>query len=108
MPDRQDNNATIYFHKNGIIVKVASNEYLLAMKNMSTRQSSNDINDGAILFNKLKLKDADDIILNTEKYYKAPHRQQLMFANTIYQHAKRLKHGENKKLTFFLDSFIVI
>jgi hypothetical protein len=97
MPDKQDDKATIYFHKNGIVVKVASNEYLLAMKNMSTRQSSNDINDGAILFNELKLKDEDDIIQNTEKYYTTPSRQQLMFANTIFQHAKQLKLRNKKR-----------
>jgi hypothetical protein len=91
MPDKKDKGPHEYFNNGTLKVRFASKEYLLAMKVMTSRKKDRDIEDGAILFNKLNLKDADEVIDIVEQYYTRPPRSELMNAFTIAKRAKQMK-----------------
>lgn len=56
MPPIGDDNPEVYSDANGLKVTFASKKYLLAMKAMSDRRSQKDLDDAAVLFNALRLK----------------------------------------------------
>lgn len=69
MPPIGDDNPEVYSDANGLKVTFASKKYLLAMKAMSDRRSQKDLDDAAVLFNALRLKNWMDIDEIVHRYY---------------------------------------
>ena len=64
-----DDNPEVYSDANGLKVTFASKKYLLAMKAMSDRRSQKDLDDAAVLFNALRLKNWMGIDEIVHQYY---------------------------------------
>jgi len=71
MPSKPDENPVIYYKDNYLTVQFGSEEYLLAMKAVSSRRSEQDRFDAALMFNSLHLKSYLDISNLVSKYYGA-------------------------------------
>lgn len=69
MPPIGDDNPEVYSDANGLKVTFASKKYLLAMKAMSDRRSQKDLDDAAVLFNALRLKNWMGIDEIVHRYY---------------------------------------
>ena len=69
MPPIGDDNPEVYSDANGLKVTFASKKYLLAMKAMSDRRSQKDLDDAAVLFNALRLKNWMGIDEIVHQYY---------------------------------------
>lgn len=69
LPIHDDDAPITYFNKDGFTIRFASQRYLLAMKAMSDRHSQKDLDDAAILFNALHLRNWMDIDNIVHQYF---------------------------------------
>lgn len=69
IPPTEDQSPTIYYDADGIVVTVASEEYLLAMKAVTERKLDRDVLDASILMNSLGLSAVEDIAAVVTRYF---------------------------------------
>lgn len=92
MPLHNDDHPITYFNESGLIVRVASQQYLLAMKAMSDRRSEKDLFDAAVLFNSLSLRSWMDIDRIVHRYYSGESAgSQELFFEDIEDRAQELR-----------------